>query len=206
MDLIESFGDGVVESFEVGGDEVSELGVLGMAPESLDRIEIGRVSRKPFDVEPLRAAFVQLADGRAMDVEPVHHDDERSPMLAPESAEIAHHVRRPNVLLLHGEVLPNFGASRQDAEAADHAQAVVSLRHDLLRSLPDRGPSPTIQRLQTKAGFIEKDEDGVPATRLFLIRGQSCERHRAIAASFRSLARRCGFCGLKPRSCRIRPR
>lgn len=206
MDLVERFGDGVVESVEVGRDEVGELRVLGMTPERLDRIEVRCIGREPFDVEPLRAALVQLANGRAMDVESVHHDHERTSVLATESAEIPHEVRRPDVALLHGEVLPNLRASRQDTQTADHAQAVMSLRDDLLRTFADRSPSPPIQRLQPKAGFIEKDDDRAPTAGLFLIRGQSCERHRAIAALFRSLARRCGFCGLKPRSCRIRPR
>ena len=195
-----------MESVEVGGDEVGELRVLGVAPKRLDRVEVRCVAGKPFDVEPLHAAFVQLANGRAMDVQAIHHDDERSPVSAMEPAEITHQVRRPDVLFLHGEVLPNLRAARQHAEAADHAQAIVSLRDDLLRTRSDRRPGAAIQRLQAKAGFIEKDEDGVPAAALFLIRGQSCVRQRAIAASFRSLARRCGFCGLKPRSCRIRPR
>ncbi|MCE9603391.1 MAG: hypothetical protein K8U03_00640 [Planctomycetia bacterium] len=51
MDLIEGFDDGVVESVEVGGDEVGELRVLGMAPKRFDRVEVGCVTRKPFDIE-----------------------------------------------------------------------------------------------------------------------------------------------------------
>ena len=90
--------------------------------------------------------------------------------------------------------------------SADDAQSVVSLRDDLLGPRTDRGPSAPIQRLQSEAGFIEEDEGRPPSSGLFLMRGQSCERHRSIAASFRSAARRCGFCGLKPRSCKMRPR
>ena len=163
MDLVEHLGDGVVETVEVGGDEVGALRVFGVTPERLDRIEVGCVGRRPFDVEPLRAAFVQLADGRAMNVEAIHDDEEWSPVLTTESAEIADQFRRPDVPLLNGEVLPNLRGARQHAEAADHAQAIVSLRDDLLRTFADRRPGAAIQRLQPKAGFIEKDDDR-PAT------------------------------------------
>ena len=112
MDLVESFGDGVVEAVEVGGNEVGEFRVFGVAPKRLDRIEIGCVGRQPYDVELPRAALVQLTDGQAMDVQAIHHDDERSPVLATKSAKIADDVRRPDVPLLDREVLSNLPAAR----------------------------------------------------------------------------------------------
>ena len=74
MDLVEDFGDGVVESVEVRRDEDGEFRVLGVAPEGFDRIEVRLVGGKPFDVESFRAALVQLADGRAVKVRTIHHD------------------------------------------------------------------------------------------------------------------------------------
>lgn len=63
----------VVQLVDVVGDDR----VLGVAPEGLDRIEIGRVSRQPFDVELGRSALVQLANRRPMDVELIQHRDQR---------------------------------------------------------------------------------------------------------------------------------
>ena len=71
---------GVVEMVDVVGYEVGQGRVLGVAPEGLDRIQVGRVSGQPFDVEPGGTALVQSANRRPMDVEPIHHHDQRPPM------------------------------------------------------------------------------------------------------------------------------
>ena len=206
MDVADGLDDRVVELVDVVGNEVGQSRVLGVAPEGFDRIEIGRVGRKPFDVEPTRSALVQSANGRTVDVEPIQDHDQRPPMKTMQLSQVAHHVAGPHVPVLHDEVRSNPSPSRRETQAADHAQAVVPLRHDLLGPRTDRRPSAPIQRLQAEAGFVEKDECCPPSPGLFLIRGQSCVRQRSIAASLRSAARRCGFCGLNPRSCKMRPK
>ncbi len=197
---------GVVEMVDVVGHEVGEGRVLGVTPKSLDRIQVGRISREPLDVEPCGAALVQLANRRPMDVEPIHYHDQRPPMQTVQPSQVPHHVASTYVAVLDDEVRANPSPSRRQTQAADHAQPIVTLRDDLLRSRADGSPSTAIQRLQPEAGFVEKDERRSSSPGLFLIRGQSCKRHRSIAASFRSAARRCGFWGLKPRSCKIRPK
>ena len=77
VNIADGVDHGVVELVDVVGDEVSQGRVFGVAPESLDRIEIGRVSGQPFDVEPGRSALLQLANRRPMDVEPIQHHDQR---------------------------------------------------------------------------------------------------------------------------------
>ena len=205
MDVADGLDDGVVELIDVVGDEVGQSRVLGVAPEGFDRIEVGRVGREPFDVEPSRSPLVQSAHGRAMDVEPIQDDDQGAPMNSVQPTQVADHVAGPHVPVLHDEVRSNPSASRRETQAADHTQAVVPLRDDLLGPRTDRRPRAPIQRLQAEAGFVEKDECCPPSPGLFLIRGQSCERHRSITASFLSAARRWGFCGLNPRSCKMRP-
>lgn len=93
-----------------------------------------------------------------MDVEPIQDDDQRSLMDPMQALQIAHDVARPHVSILHDEVRSNLPSSRREAQTADDAQPIVSLRDDLLGSGADRRPRATVQRLQSKAGFIEKDE------------------------------------------------
>jgi hypothetical protein len=107
--------------------------------------------------------------------------------------QIAHHVAGPHVPVLHDEVRSDSSSSRREAQAADHAQPIVSLRDYLPGPRTDRCPRAAIQWLHAEAGFIEKDERSASSPDLFLIRGQTCERHRSIAASCPSAARRCGF-------------
>ena len=206
VNIADGVNDGVVEVVDVVGDEVGQGRVLGVTPQSLDRIQVGRISREPLDVEPGGTALLQLANRRPMDIEPIQHHDQRSLMDAMQLSQVAHHVAGSYVAFLHDEVRANPQSSRRETQAADHAQAIMTLRDDLPRPRTDRRPSAAIQRLQAEAGFVEKDERRTPSPGLFLIRGQACERHRSIAASFRSAARRCGFCGLKPRPCKMRPK
>lgn len=206
MDVADGLDNGIVKLLDVVGDEVGQGGVLGVTPERFDRVQIGSVGREPLDVEPSCPSLAQSANGRAMDVEPIEDDDQRPLVNSMQSPQIAYHVAGPHVPVLHDEVRPNPSSSRREAQTADHAQPIVTLRDDLLRPRTDRSPSAPIQRLQSEAGFVEKDEGRTPSPSLFLIRGQSCDRHRSIAASFRSAARRCGFCGLNPKSCKMRPK
>ena len=77
--------------------------------------------------------------------------------------------------------------------------------------VPDEGcltagcPSPPHQRHHQEAAFVEKDESGAYPSGVFFTRGQSAWTQRWMATSSRSTARRCGFCGLQPRECKIRP-
>ena len=132
MDVADGVNDGVVEVIDVVGDEVGQSRVLGVAPEGFDRIEVGRVGREPFDVEPSCSPLVQSAHGRAMDVEPIQDHDQRPPMQTMQLSQVPHHVAGSHVPILHDEVRSNPSASRRETQAADHAQAVVPLRHDLL--------------------------------------------------------------------------
>jgi hypothetical protein len=206
VNVADGLDHGVIELVDVVGDVVGQGRVFGVAPESLDRIEVGCISGQPLDVEPRCAALMQATDGRPMDVEPIQNDDQRSLVNPMQLPQVPHHVARPHVAVLHDEVGPNPPSSRREAQTADDAQPIMTLRDDLFGPRSDGSPGAAIQRLQAEAGFIEKDERRTPSPGLFLIRGQSCERHRSIAGSFRSLARRCGFCGLNPRSCKMRPR
>jgi hypothetical protein len=60
--------------------------------------------------------------------------------------------------------------------------------------------------LQTKAGFVDEDDAGTTPLGFFLMRGQSCSRHRSTARGSCSRATCRGFCGLNPKSCKIRPK
>ncbi len=73
------------------------------------------------------------------------------------------------------------------------------------RSLPTGTPSPSDKRSHQKAAFIDKSNMCFQAGCFFLMRGQSRLTHCLIASSFRSTARRSGFCGLQPKECRSLP-
>ena len=77
--------------------------------------------------------------------------------------------------------------------------------------MPEQGrlaagcPGPPHKRHHQEAAFVEKDESGAYPGGVFFTRGQSALTQRWMAASSRSMARRCGFWGLQPRECKTRP-
>jgi hypothetical protein len=48
----EGLEDGAFQGGQIVGREVGEVAILGVAPDRLDGIEIGRVGRQPFDDDP----------------------------------------------------------------------------------------------------------------------------------------------------------
>ena len=58
--IVERFGDPVEEFLLVVGHAVGQVGVLGVVPNRLDRIQIGSVRRQPLDREPLGTLFLEL--------------------------------------------------------------------------------------------------------------------------------------------------
>ena len=96
-------------------------------------------------------------------------------------------------------------ARGRERHGADHAQPVVAIPRTLHGRFAARCPSATVHRLQSEASFIDENDAGATPPGLFLMRGQSCFRHRSTAAASCSRATCWGFCGLNPKSCRIRP-
>ena len=118
--------------------------------------------------------------------------------------QVSHDLRRPHVVRVNREVLAQASAGR-NVQAADDRQPLAALPAALHRPLPARCPGAAVQWLQLKARFVEEDDASFSPGSPFLIRGQSSRRHRSMAASSRSRARRRGFCGEKPKSCSNRP-
>ena len=71
--------------------------------------------------------------------------------------------------------------------------------------LTARRPCPPHQRHHQKAALVDENERSPYASGVFFTRGQSILTQVWMAASSRSTARRCGFWGLQPRACKIRP-
>ena len=52
-----------VQILDVLGNDVRQGSVLGLIPDILDRIEVGRIWRKPFDLEPRGTILKQSSGG-----------------------------------------------------------------------------------------------------------------------------------------------
>lgn len=81
MWIADGFDHGVVELADIVGNEVRQGGVRGVAPQCLNRVQIGSVGRQRLVREPVRAACPQALDRRAMDARAIELDDRRSALL-----------------------------------------------------------------------------------------------------------------------------
>jgi len=71
--------------------------------------------------------------------------------------------------------------------------------------LPSRRPRAANQRGHKHPTLVEEDQPCVQPRRFFLMRGHSCLTQPRMRSSLRSIARRCGFCGLHPSERSTRP-
>lgn len=93
-----------------------------------------------------------------------------------------------------------YGNSRNDGDFVSPSLAVT-----MDGSLSLRSPGPDHIGNQQEARFVCKDDMGTQPCSVFFMRGHSSCFQRSISSSFRSSARRSGFCGVHPRLCIKRP-
>jgi len=187
-------------------DKVGEVAVLGMAPPRFHRIELRCIGGKPFEFDILQPRSQDLFGSRTVNTPTIQHDDQRSAETFSQGLDECHRFGRTNVVRMdlkrRADVLP----LRRKGHRTDYAQPVVPIPSPLNGRFTSRSPGAPIHRLQAEARFIDKNNAGAASAGFFLIRGQSFLRHRSTASAFCSRATRRGFCGLYPRSCKMRPK
>ena len=93
-----------------------------------------------------------------------------------------------------------YGNSRNDGDFVSPSLAVT-----MDGSLSLLSPGPDHIGNQQEARFVCKDDMGTQPCSVFFMRGHSSCFQRSISSSFRSSARRSGFCGVHPWLCIKRP-
>ena len=200
------FPNGPLQLWCVVGDEVGQVAILGIAPPRLDGIQLRCVSRQPFEFDMLQPRIQDLLGRRAMYTPATQDDDQRAATTLTQSSNEFHRFGRTNIVGMNLKGRADLSPLRRKRDRADDTQPVVPIPRLLHRRLATRSPRLAVHRLQAKARFIDKCNAGTTSAGFFLIRGQSCLRQRWTASVSCSRATRRGFCGLYPKSCRMRPR
>src|SRR5437660_832159 len=198
-----SSGDG--HHLHVGLAPVGELLTLQVRPESLDRVQLGRVGGQPPHVQPVplpgQVLRHQLAPMGGQTVPEQDH------LLAPEvPTELADELDQRVLVvgaILGLEVEPGAGAVPAVGEGGGHRDPlpVEGMAED--RGLAPGCPGAPDHRRQRGPAFVLEDDPGLLPAGEFFISGHSSRTQRAIASSSRSIARRAGFCQLQPSRRRI---
>lgn len=188
--------------------EVRERVHLGVAPDQLDGIEFGGVAGQQVGVYAVTMRREPSAHGpAAMGGQPIP-DEVDGPALA--TRELLEEVQDGLAVVIgigqqaEGAAYPV--AVRRDRECRDRrdlAPRSAALWED--RGPAARRPGAPPERGHQEARFVAEDERRPSTGSVFFTRGHSPCIQRRMASSSRSMARRAGFCGLKPNACSSRP-
>ncbi len=132
--------------------------------------------------------------GRAV----IQQDDQMPGYLTQQMTEEHHHFLALDSVFIQLAVQRTMKAFRADRNAGDGRNAIVTTPMMNNGCLPNRTPCFANRGNQEEARFVNKDEVGRQPCGVFFTRGQTDLFHSAMAASFRSMARRSGFWWLHP--------
>lgn len=183
----------------IGQDVTLEVG-----PTVLDRVQLWGVSGKVLQTQPAACAFDKLPNlGRSVRVQAVPHDNDRASDITQQLSQEFAALRRIDVLLgVEAEESLRFGliaAPGPRADSPDHGDLRVRAA-DLPENwrLACGSPRTSGERRHENPTLVDERDRGTRQLGFFLMRAQVRRRQPRIFASFRSMARRSGFCGLQP--------
>ena len=172
--------------------------LLGELPDTLVRIEVGRIRREGLEMQS-GVAPAQISDRLSgMNAPVVPHHDDVAPQMSKQVPQELTDFLLLDVLGVQVKVEPQAATTRTDRHGRDGRDPIVAIAMPEDRRLAARSPGAAYGRDQEEARFVGKDEVGTQPPGVFFTRGHSCLFQRAIFCSSRSRARRSGFWWLQP--------
>lgn len=178
--------------------------VLRLLPDALIGIELRRIARESVEVEPGMADLQRTKGFAAVDRTVVPDHDHVTAEVPKQFPQERADLRLANVVREELEVQPESSAARTHGEARDDGDPVAPLAMAKQRRVASGRPGAAHARDQEEPRFVDEDEVGAQPSGFFLICGQVLRFQSAIRSSFRSSARRSGFCTLQPIARRTR--
>jgi hypothetical protein len=197
---------GSLEMLRVIRHEVGQFFVFCMTPPGLDGVQFRGVGWQPLEINVLDSRFCNSFGRRTVNRTTIPADDQGTLIVLAKLRDKGHNLVGANVVLVNLKRRTDVSPRGRESDGSDDAQTVIPVPGTLHGCFATRCPGSAVHRLQPKPGFIDKNNACASPLYFFLMRGQSCFRHRATASGSCSRATCLGFCGLKPSSCRIRPK
>lgn len=179
--------------------------LLGQSPDTLVRVELGRIRRESLQMNPLCAGAELTHEPAAMRVPAVPQQEDVAVDLTEEGAQEITSLELPDVIPVELKVKVEALATGRNRDTRDHGDAVAPVEVMNRRRLAHGRPGASDRRGQLEARFVGEDEVGTQPLGVFFTRGQSSRTKRRISALLRSSAFFCGFWWLHPRACRSLP-
>lgn len=193
------------EAMKIDGGIVGQRIGLEVSPEVFDGIEFRGVRRQVLQMR--RAGQDALVEELALvGLEAVPDEHDGGAQLALQMLEEIHGALGVDVgIRMQPKVQSESVAGGCDAKGCDGRHLLVTAPALSQQwSLPAQTPGAAHQRGHEHAGFVQKDDRRSQARGVFFTRGQSCSIQAWMRCSSRSIARRVGFWGEKPKPCKSR--
>lgn len=150
------------------GDEVGQIAVFAMIPHLFGRIQVGRVTGEPLEPEPVGVMRLHVLRRGPMDGVTVPYEHDLAPKVSVHLGEEPDHIVGLNVMREKLKVESQRVASRRDGDGGDGRETIVTIPSILQRRLPTRRPCPASDGLHHEPAFIEKYDDSLLRSALFL--------------------------------------
>src|SRR5579871_3242341 len=201
-DGVQLLDDPCVELLGIVGGEVTQPAVLQPTPQRFHGHQIPGMRRQRLQLQPaLRVADCIVDRASLMHTTPVPDDDHRTAQARHGAAQELRYVLVVKVAVdqrLECQSQPVTPGWQPQGGCHRHLLPMVRLLLQQ-RWLATPRPATPYQRSHQQSAFVQQHNRGAAPKGLFLMRGQSWARHRAMASASRSRWPRRGFGGVKPR-------
>jgi hypothetical protein len=158
-----------MQTVNILGNDVCQGPTLGLIPNMLHRIEVRRVRRKPFNLEPRGALLKQSSGGRTMSRQPIPHQNDCTAQMLMDFVNEPNEVFGPRVVIQEFVVQSQPQRPRRACDGGNRRNAFTSIPRALDRRVACRRPNSPPQWLQQKPTFIEKNQASLTFEALFLV-------------------------------------
>lgn len=165
--------EGLMQFLDIVGDDVGQIGVLGLVPHVFDGIKVRGVCWKPFDTQPLRTVLQQLPDSGTMGRQTITNENQWTPQVQMDLAQEPNEVRSPCVVVKQFVIQAEPTGPRRASNGRQSSDPIVTIPDSLDRRVSRRSPHSPPQRLEQIATFIEKNQASLPFEALFLAAASS---------------------------------
>jgi len=146
---------------------VGQVGVFGMVPDLLHRVEFRRIAGEPFHLQAAAGWRQQSAYRGPMHAPAIQDEDDAVCLSAAQCAQECHHLLGANVISVRLPTQAQAMPLGRYADGTDHRQPIVPIPLAQPRRVPAGRPGAAHQRLQHEAAFVHEDDATTFAARLF---------------------------------------
>jgi len=159
---------GAFQGSEIVRSEVCEVAILGMAPNALNRIEIGCVGGQPFDDDPPVLVQPRRDTGGPVGSMPIPNEGETVGQVASQGLQESEDLGAADIVPIEHPVQSKAPSAWGHRERADRREPVPTIPLAEDRGLAARRPGAPDHRLQHEPALIQEDEASAGATSVFL--------------------------------------